>query len=415
MQNTSPLSWSSKMRSRMYLILMRLYFWLQRKAARKALKLIRLCCSLLDAEIRLLQPSLLQLGEDDRLDLVVEYIARQLTAREIIPSLDAVLEDPRIAELMDAARRSEDVLQVVGRYHATKAFFADLLKDEEGKNKQTAMASAAVADIAPYDAGAVYREHTKTVTRLNKVRKELAERSALKVEFSISAIAGSVGLITAVLVVAGFLHVHYFYRRMGVDVSMYFSASDYLAASVEQIRAGAFAAVLALALFVMGLRAGSLRSRLHLRAMAKIRRREAWAVAFFTVALGASSAYSIYHGTPNFSQLRLAGLVLAYWVADYVARAFFKNHLVATTTIVAALIFGLNVGVSAYERSEMLLTGRSEGGHQKLHLKSNTPAITGELFGANSSYYFIYDRHMKATYVVPRERIEQIDITNKVQ
>lgn len=395
---------------------MRLHFWLQRKAAWKAVHLKRLCCSLLDAEIRSLKPDLLQVGEDDRLDLVVEYVARQLTGREMLAELEPVVDDSRVAELLDTARKSVEVQQVVARYHATDAFFADLVKDEGRKSGQIALARAAIADLAEYDAGAVYREHTKTVARLGKLRKELAERSALKMEFSIEGISGSVALVSAVFVVAGFLYVHYFYRRMGVDVSLYFSASDYLAASVEQIRAGAFAAAYALVVFALGIRAGSLRSRLHIRAAAATRRREGWFIGFFTLVLCGTSAYSIYLGKPDFSQLRMAGLVLAYWLADYIAGAFFKNHLVAMTAIVATMVFGVNVGVSAYERSEQLLCGKDEAPYKhRVHFKDTSPAVTGELFGANGSYYFIYARDKGVTHVVPRDRVAQIDITKKTQ
>lgn len=406
----------SQFRGWAYLNLVRMNFWLQRKAASKALNLKQRCCSLLDAEIRCLQPDLLQLGEDDRLDLVVEYVARLLTGREVLPELEPVLEDNRVAELLGAARKSKNILTVVARYHATDAFFACLLKDEQRKTKEAALARAAVAEIAEYDTGAIYREYKQTVTRLAKLRKELAERSALKMEFSIEGIAGCIAIGTALFFVAGFLYVNYFYRRMGVDVALYFSASDYLAASVEQIRVGAFAAANALVVFAVGVRTASLRSRLQARAMAATRRREGWFVAFFAVVLCGSIAYSIHIGKPEFSQIRLAGLVLSYWIADYVAVAYFKNHLVAMTALTAMMIFGLNVGVSSYERSELVLAGKDAATvEQRVHYKDSAPAVTGELFGANGSYYFIYARDRGITHVVPRDRVAQIDITKKPQ
>lgn len=394
----------------------RIFFWAERKAAQKAFRLKRLCNSLLDAEIRCLEANILQLGEDDTLDLVVEYVARQLTGRDLLAEFESVADDNRVSKLFELAKNSKDAMRVVARYHATDAFFAGLLKNDVHKAGQLALARAACSDTAEYDSGEIYKEHTKTVKRLAMLRKQLAERSALKMDLSIVNISESVALVTAVFVVAGFLHVNYFYRRMGVEVSLYFSVSDYLAASVEQIREGAFAAANAIVVFGHGIRFGSLRSKLQIQAEAAKRRRQDWIFGAFAVLLVAATTYFVYIGKPNFSQIRVAGFVLAYWLADYLARSFFRNRLVAMTAIVAALIFGLNVGVSAYERSEKLLEGKGDAELvQKLHFKDSSPAIAGELFGANGSYYFFYERDIGVTHVVPRDRISQIDITKKKQ
>ena len=130
------------------------------------------------------------------------------------------------------------------------------------------------------------------------------------------------------------------------------------------------------------------------------------------LALGCSSAYSIYVGKPEFSQIRMTGLVMSYWVADVFAGAFFKNRLAAMTAIVGVLVFGANVAVSAYERSERLLTSRDDSGfEQKVLFRDASPSVDGELFGANGSYYFVYSRDNGVTHVVPRDRVAQIDIT----
>lgn len=364
----------------------------------------------------MLRTDLLQIGEDDELDLVVELVSRELTSREVLPELLAVRSDSRVTELRKLAEESNDVKQVVARYHCTDAFFAGLLKDDGRKTEQIALARASVESVPDYDTNSIYREHTKTLRRLSKLRKELAERSALKMDFSIQGISGAVALVTAVFVVAGFLQVHYFYRRMGVDVALYFSVSDYLAASVEQIRAGAFAAAYAIAVFALGLRAGSLRSRQQAKASANIRRREGWIFGALSILLCGMTAYYVYIGRPDFSSIRLAGLIISYWVADYIADAFFRNRLVAMTAIVATLVFGVNVAVGAYERSERLLTGPDNPDvNQRVHFKDSSPAISGELFGANGSYYFIYARGSGVTHVVPRDRVAQIDITKKTQ
>jgi hypothetical protein len=404
----------SKFRVRTYLRAMRLKFWLELRSAKKNVQLRRVCRSLLDAEIRCLKPDLLQIGEDDHLDNIVEYVSRQLTGREILQELESVASDDLVFQLVELARKSGNVQAVIACYHAADAFFADLRKDVALKNEQLGLAKAASPELVEYDAGTIYREYGRAVARLSTLRKQLAERSAFKIEFSVASISSGIALITAIFVVSGFLYVHYFYSKMGVDVSHYFSAADYLAVSVEQIRSGAFAAAISLATFSMGIHSSSRKSKLQIKADATDRRRQTWFWCIFTIIMIGICAYSLYIDEPNFSLLRTTGLILSYWIADYLSDAFFKNPLAAMTAIVGTLIFGVNVGVAAYERSEIILKGNNKAAYlQTLRYKEASRSVEGELYGANGTYYFIYERTKKITHIVPRDQVSQIDIIKK--
>lgn len=406
---------SYRIRIWVYFKLIRIKFWLQKIVARKAILLKQRCTSLLDSEIRILKSEHLQLGEDERLDLVVEYVARRLTNRKILPELVSIAGDNHVADLLDAAKNSKKISQVVARYHATSAYLASLAKDIEKEYKHRSMAGIAQTDIAEYDSRAVYQEYKKTVERLRRLNRELAERSALKIQFSIETITKAIPLISAVFITAGFLQVHYFYSRMGVDASKYFSVSDYLAASVEQIRSGAFAASVVLFFFAFGIRGASLRSKLKIRAEATKRNLESWILVIITIFTSGFSAYSLFIGKPDFIQINTACMFIAYWIANYISAAFFKNQLVALAAILSTLIFGFNVGLSTYEHSELILNGKDKSTHtQQVQFNDANRNINGVLYGANSSYYFFYARDNRVTHVVPRDKIMQIDIVKKI-
>ena len=98
----------STLRGWIYLRVIRLYYWLQFRAAKKAVLAKRLCCSLIDAEIRFLKPNLLQLVEDEDLDLLVEFVARQLTARELLPELGAARDNVVTEQVRQVFRLSAD-------------------------------------------------------------------------------------------------------------------------------------------------------------------------------------------------------------------------------------------------------------------------------------------------------------------
>jgi hypothetical protein len=405
-----------RLRGRLNFYRLRLNQWLQLRAVRKAVYLRNICAVLLDAEMRFLKSNQLQLGEDDELDNIVEYVSRYLTTREIPPDLQHFAGENLVSELLLLSQHSAEVKNVIARYHAANAYFAGFFGDEVRKKSQLGLARTTLPEIAEYDSKAVSRECSISLARLGKLRKQLAERSALKVEFSIAGVSGSIALVIAIFVVAGFLYIHYFYRQMGVDVSLYFSVSDYLAASVEQIRTGSLAAAVSIGTFAFGVRAGSLRSRLQLRADANARLHKTRLVVGVTLILILANLCLIYLGKPDFSLLRLTCVILSYWISDYIAGAFFRNQLVAMTALVGTMVFGANVGVAAYERTEQLLNADVFAPYlQRVHFKDATPPAVGELFGANSSYYFIYERNKGVTHVVPRERVAQIDITKRTR
>jgi hypothetical protein len=404
----------SNVRSWLYLHLYKSHLRLQLRSARKAISLQRLSCSLLDAEIRNLKGDLLQLGEDDYLDLVVECVARRLTDRPIPTAVETVVGDVRVVELLDLANKSDAVKLVLARYHAADAYVAGLSKDEARKAAGLERARCARPDLIEYDARAVYREHAQTAGRLTELKRELAERSALKMEFSISALSGGIALLSAMFLCAGFLYVRYFYRRMGVDAELYFSVGDYLAASIEQVRSGAFGAGVALLSMAFGVRDGSRRSRRQWKTTEVALRRRDWIFRFASLCLLGTFLHSVWTGTPAFYQLQLLGVLLSYEISYHLARAFFRNPLPAMAAIIGAFVFALNVGVSAYERSERLLAGTAKPEHElRLLFKDAAQRVDGELFGANSGYYFIYDRATRTTHVVARGEVARIDVINR--
>lgn len=394
----------------------RVYFWLQKQVVRKAVRLSRISLFLLDAEIRLAQPSLLQLGESERTDQTVEYVGKVILGRPISAELEQFiqLDSQSAIELLDKSKVLREVKDAAQAHFLANSFLAAILKNDADRQLALSTAKTLGLAAAPYDSAKIASELRRLTSRLRGVRKQLAERSAIKFDVSIANITSLLGLVSIVFVASGFLYTRYFFSRFGVDVSLFFTLSDYLAASIEQIRYGAFAALFGLAWFAVGMRIGSMRSRLEIRANADANRLEGYFFTVFTVALIIRNSWDIYIDNPNFDSLRLTGLLCALSAAEYLSKWFFSARLQAIATMAGLFIFGTNVGISAYQRSEELLAGRYDSGAKvEVILKAKSQETTGQLMGANSAYVFLLAPNRRTVLVIPRDSVELIRVKNQ--
>lgn len=405
----------TRIRHTILLNLLKVYYWGQRWSAREAAQLKRVAASLLDAEIRLCHEEVLQIGEDDNVDAIVEYVARQLTKRPLLPELDAALQthSELAIALLECAKKSDDVQLCIASYFLADAFFAYLLKDDERKEAALADARSAISTSAPFDVATLVSRLKQLKQRLRTVRAKLAERSAIKVNIGISDVSASLAVVTAVFVTSGFLYTRYYFGAFGVDVSLFFSVSDYLAASIEQIRYATFSALVGSIGFLFGLRHASMRSRLEIRRNASIRQRQEMMVILFTVVVFAYSAWTIYAGEPDYKSMRVAGTVAALWGGAWIAEAFFKRPLFITAIATALITFTSHVGIAAFERATEMRTGRNAGEvNVNVQLKNELFANQekARLLGSNSSYVFLLTADGKAVKAVPRDKVEVITV-----
>jgi hypothetical protein len=367
---------------------------------------------LLDAEVRLCRDSLLQLGENDEVDLVIEFVCRQLTKRPHLDVLDPAIQanSQLAADLLTEASANERVRWVVKTYFIADAYFASLLNDSvrvEHSMSEARLADPTATMLAQAD---VLGKEKRARKRLHEVWQTLAERSALKVDFTLSDLSALIGFMSAVFVISGYLYTHYFYSMFGMDVSLFFTISDYLAASIEQIRYGAISAGLGLFSFMINLRWTSMQSRLQLSTTSARRQKEVKLVrALGLVALVASVA-GAYLGNPDFGLMRLAVAILAGWIASSLAEKFFQRPLPVMAGTIALLTFAGFIAIEAYKnRAEILSKATVGSDSARVHLKEAVFANQEKaiLVGANSNYFFLLSNRI--VHAVPRDKVEFVE------
>lgn len=398
-----------------YLTLWKVYYWVQRSAFKKALDLKVLCARVLDSEVRILEPSLLQIGEKDDDDALVEYVSRNLTQRQMIEGIEntAHLRSNLATELIARCKQSQSTCEVISTYFLAEAFAASILKDEGRKDSNLNNARQFIPDARPLEVNSIYKIYAKLKKRFGVIRSELAERSALKIDFNLSDIVGSIGVISALFVISGYLYTRILLGAFGIDVSLFFSLADYLAASIEQIRYAAFSTIFALVGFAAGLRHRSMRSRMESEILRpQIARTDRWVLVLVTV-LAARVTWGTYNDEPSFSEMQLLGIIVSLWLAEKISKMIFSRPLIAQFALTALFTFASITGVSLYKQVHNFNAGKW-GDQDSTRISTNLPLpVTSSslvVIAANNNYVFALSKENKMAYAIPRERVELFEV-----
>lgn len=377
---------------------------------KRAIALKQLLIFLIDAEIRIEKLDFFQLGESTATDDIVECVSRQLTHRTPHPDLAQIESSNQLAisELKAIALTHEQTRTALKHYFLAQSYIEAAVKNSVEASRFLALARAIDASVdVPSDAdiNVIFKLVKK---RLKLVRSALAERSAIKLDFRLSDLPAVAGIISAIFVVSGYLYTKYFFAAFGVDSTLFFSVGDYLAASLEQIREGAFAAVLGLCSMLLGIRDESMKPRQFLKAIQPRKMRERKFFLVLTVVILGTCIWTLTEEKPNFNVLYLGITLGSMWLATAIGEAFFERRLLAVASLATLFIFALTVALSGYKHVYEIKSSDSK--KQFVHIKFKEKLFPEQnksrVISINSQYVFLLIENQSQVFIVPREKIE---------
>lgn len=369
---------------------------------------------LLDAEIRYLDTSLLQLGEREDEDNVIEYVARVLTDREQLEStLAAVANMSDLAvRLQEKAQADASVRTVVGTYFLARAYASKGVNNTEDEQRfldaATLFIPGAVA-LTPKD---IYEKFSSLKKRHKELRTLLAERSAFKIEVRASDIIAVLTIVPAVMFVAGLWYVSNLLAEFGLQASLYYTIGDYVASSLNQLSLAAISVAWSLGTILMGMRHGSLRSRMANEALRK-RDKLPLVIVLFAVVLTVTIIIKSLDGEFDRYAFTMLGITVSYPLAEKFAEAFSKNVLQVQMATTALLVFAtLTYSASISEINNIKHNRWGEKINTKILMKPNSPISTNNLIviAANSNYVFALDKVTKIAYAISRDQIAAMSV-----
>lgn len=246
----------------------------------------------------------------------------------------------------------------------------------------------------------VYRKTKKDI----KLLKEKIADKSLKLIVSPQGVGAILSIVTTSFLVGGFVHNWYVLGHFGIEVSKYFTISDYLASAVEAIRWAAVGSLLSAISLFFGLVRSSRRT--YAEAMSASRKTNL----FFYALVMMSVAHSImvyFTNFPSFyKSLSVSAGFLVLIASDQAANRFFKEPLLPLLSMVFLGSFFISLFANACTEIYFLENGNGPN-IGSISFNGNLPfSVDGaSIITMNSGFIFIIDKN-KNVYVLPRQRFE---------
>lgn len=309
---------------------------------------------------------------------------------------------------MERIKAIPEITKDVALFHKVlaAAFYAVGAHDEANEREQRAKSFD--ERVPQLSRRLLFFTEARAVRQQLVLRRKLAARSSLKLDLSQQDIGVILTVLSSLFLISGFLYNKFLLGAFGIDVSLFFSLSDYLAASIEKIRYSALGGLVGLGSLFLAM------DKLARLPPDKSEREVTWSrieSALILVAFGYITARTYIDNSPYFYPalsffLMLLGVNYSFRIAD----RYFKNVVVAHAAIVFLIVFSAYMfGSVALRINEITHSATTED--LKVHLVAGTSAdLAGSiLITANSSYYFFYNREKRRALVLPNSQVVYVD------
>jgi hypothetical protein len=240
--------------------------------------------------------------------------------------------------------------------------------------------------------------------QVKEIQAEEHRRTALKLDVGMGELTQTIALISPLLVVAGFVYCHIYYGFFGIDTSIYFGLSDYLASSIEAIRAAGVSAAIAVLGAILSVHRHSASRPLKRPNRPGIEREDVpWAIVVVLLLIG--EIESLWAGNPT-SWLILSALIypaVIGLVTTYVPRLFLKPIPPLLISIFAGSLFSTLICSAEYNAHAASSVLRPEVGGPRLTAQDGRDLTADAIVvGANSNYFFLWNENADVATALPR-------------
>ena len=229
------------------------------------------------------------------------------------------------------------------------------------------------------------------------LRESVADREALKVDFSALGVAVLVTVVSALFTISGYLYNHELFSAFGVDVSKFFTLSDYIASSVSRLSNSFFSVAIFIVAFFVGHHSSSRKSIAQQNY--EKNKPEYWP--YFIIGVLAIGTVIGYYKS-NMDRFYFAGCFTAIWLGMCFLPKIYKKYFKKSNATMYALIFivcfiaevwrsvGTTIDMFRYEDLSKIEA-------YDIQLKDTSLFSTSDhlLIAANSGFLFFLDEERK--------------------
>ena len=417
--------------------------WVFRKALKSQLHLFWV----IKARIRLLIPEAKSEGYDKHVDDVIHLAAHMLTSPELFePEIPQYvfegfegggLEEQRVemAALYDKLRaeyrgirpevdklvnrvRDDKIIQEALKGYLLVRHYSDAQRDNKGFAEQHITRAKEIDPaVTPLNHDDIRRISKSANMQLRVLRNEIADKEAAKLSLTESNLATLITLFSSMFLVTGYIYNRFFLGAFDIDVSRYFTLTDYLASSIEGVRYAAVGACVGLVSVFMGYHHGSRKSYAQLEFE---RTKKDYSPYIFAVG-GAGWILTGYLKEIPYMFETGVGMVAIFLIFEIGARATRKYFKEATLALFALIFIGTFSVYLYWSIAHKIDHYRHE---EIADIKTSTYRFTEDvgitdeclvLLASNSHYFFFRDMRDDISVIVPTEKIVSVRTIDKTK
>jgi hypothetical protein len=242
------------------------------------------------------------------------------------------------------------------------------------------------------------------------------KKSPKKISITATQLSTGITIVSSIFLVSGYLFMHYFLGQFGVDVSNYFSLTDYLATSIEKLQYVAISAIVGGISIAWGyLSSPDSFSLVNEYYKSKLRYFVYFLIIFliFTELLSYLKNPLEFDSSSIVTTVFVSALLIVFLSIKLLPRKYFEKPIMVQFIIFFLLYFfmylfiGITTTTSQYKNSK-LKTLKKYGIFLDDKCKIKTDSMV--ILASNSRYYFLYDVSSKETFVIPERYVNYIQI-----
>ena len=278
-------------------------------------------------------------------------------------------------------------------------------------------------DLEQIDESEIWKTYRKFRKKCRREYRSLRKSRVRLFDFSPQDVIAFLPLLSIMFVIAGYFHISFLYGHFNVDASQFFSMSDYLAGSIEQIRHALFS----LAGFALGIL-----NQFRIAPTRAQHERQKYANSWKTTLTYSSllaSFYLLFVFIPIFPiqistdppltmsahpSVTALAIMAVFWTPIlFISSRYFKNGRFVYSFLMALTIFFSSLYASTLAKIDRIEKGRTE---MTFEIRSGGKKYTEQdaiFIGSNSRYVFLYHKEEKNTRIIPLTQIGYISLETR--
>lgn len=320
--------------------------------------------------------------------------------------LEYLQNKKEVDDLTEKAQKDGNIMKLVELSHLVKHCYYGRIKMLTNETdyflEQAHKINPKVLPLESKDLPTIRRS---VKTDIRKVRGIISDRNTFKISLSLKNAGTIIPVVSSVFLISGYLYNRFLLGEFGIEVSKYFTLSDYMASSIESIRYSASGALLAGISFFIGVHSASRRS---LDQLEYERKKTRYLPAFLILTSVVSAVFAYINNLELFYDACYMFIFFsAIQFAPWLSHRYFKEPMVALFIIVFLCTFAghmfVSVGKTIYNLKYKKL---EEIKKDDIIFKEQMPLQSSKvaLFAANSNFLFLLDEDKNA-FIVPKDQI----------